>query len=229
MEESTYIAEEIIYIAQGYQPFIQVPRTHISNFEVIPKRHISRLIVDLSYPVGHSVNDGIPKSLCSLSYGNVTLQSGLSLALVPKCYWQNVKHAFHILPVHLADHYLLVMSWKANIFIDTCLPFWLQSAPKLFNILSDLLLWVLEKRSITTYSPYLDDSLTMGEAGSTAFQKIFNLIKVVCQDLGIPLTLEKLENSSQCLTWVGIILDTQCMEAKLKLLLYAFAINCHHG
>ena len=43
----------------------------MSRFGVIPKNHQSdqwRLIVDLSYPKDHSVNDGIPGSLCSLKY-----------------------------------------------------------------------------------------------------------------------------------------------------------------
>ena len=46
----------------------------INRFDVIPKNHQPnkwRLIVNLSYPEGHSVNDGIPKSLCSLSYISV--------------------------------------------------------------------------------------------------------------------------------------------------------------
>ena len=45
-----------------------LPEVHISRFGVIPKNHNPdkwRLIVDLSHPKGHSVNDGIPKDLCS--------------------------------------------------------------------------------------------------------------------------------------------------------------------
>ena len=44
---------------------------HVSRFGVIPKNHqpdIWRLIIDLSHPKGYSVNDGIPKDLCSMSY-----------------------------------------------------------------------------------------------------------------------------------------------------------------
>ena len=44
---------------------------HISRFGVIPKGHQPnkwRLIVDLSFQKGHSINDGIPKHLCSLKY-----------------------------------------------------------------------------------------------------------------------------------------------------------------
>ena len=47
-----------------------VPQVHISRFGVIPKGQTGkwRLIVDLSHPRGHSINDGISKPLCSLKY-----------------------------------------------------------------------------------------------------------------------------------------------------------------
>ena len=49
----------------------------------------------------------------------------------------DVKSAFRLLPVHPADRHLLQMKWDNLIFIDTCLPFGLRSAPRLFNILAD--------------------------------------------------------------------------------------------
>lgn len=67
-----YLSEEV---AQGRVsgPFTysSVPDAHISRFGVIPKSHQPnkwRLIVDLSHPTGRSVNSGISKELCSLSY-----------------------------------------------------------------------------------------------------------------------------------------------------------------
>ena len=48
-----------------------LPNVHVSRFRVIPKNHQInrwRLILDLSFPKGKSVNDGIPKDLCSLHY-----------------------------------------------------------------------------------------------------------------------------------------------------------------
>jgi len=55
----------------GPFPTTALPEVHISRFGVIPKNHQPdkwRLIVDLSYPSDHSVNDGIPKQLCGLKY-----------------------------------------------------------------------------------------------------------------------------------------------------------------
>ena len=67
-----YLAEECAQhrVAGPYNSTL-APDVHVSRFGVIPKNHQPnkwRLIVDLSHPVGHSINDGIPKSLCSLSY-----------------------------------------------------------------------------------------------------------------------------------------------------------------
>ena len=85
---------------------------HISHFGIIPKRNTPnkwRLIVDLSHRSGHSVNDGIPKSLCSLSY--VTVDTAIShiLSIGPGAPLAkiNIEHAFRLLPVHPANHHLL--------------------------------------------------------------------------------------------------------------------------
>jgi len=52
-------------------PPATAPAVHINRFGVIPKKHQPgkwRLITDLSYPEGASVNDSINPSLCSLKY-----------------------------------------------------------------------------------------------------------------------------------------------------------------
>eukprot|EP00731_Ephydatia_muelleri_P032930 Em0024g474a len=58
----------------------------ISRFGVIPKGHNEgkwRLITDLSYPTGHSVNDGINPALCSLRYTTVEIVASEAAALGP--------------------------------------------------------------------------------------------------------------------------------------------------
>jgi hypothetical protein len=47
-------------------------RLHVSRFGVIPKKgNVWRLILDLSFPTAHSVNDGIDKDEFSLQYCTV--------------------------------------------------------------------------------------------------------------------------------------------------------------
>ena len=120
---------------------------HVSRFGIIPKHHQQNkwcLIVDLSHPKGLSVNDRIPLHLYSLSYvtiddavlKNFQLEQG---TMLPKI---DIKSAFRLLLVHPADQHLLAMKWNGYTYIDHCIPFGLQSAPKLFNALANLLLWI---------------------------------------------------------------------------------------
>ena len=203
----------------GPFPRSSVPHAHVSWFGVIPKNHQPnkwRLIVDLSHPTNGSVNSGIPKELCSLKY--ITVDSAIEQirqighrTLLAKI---DIESAFRLLPIDPADRHLLSMKWDQHIFIDTCLPFGLRSAPKLFNVLADLLSWILEQHHVSPILHYLDDFLTMGPQHSPTCANNLTVIKEICALLGIPLALEKIEGPSHCLTFLGITLDTQSMQAR---------------
>ena len=102
----------------------------------------------------------------------------------------DVKSAFHLLPVHPTDRHLLAMCWNNQIWFDTCIPYGLQWAPKLFNILVDFLSWTLDKQGISPVIHILDDFLTMGSADSTTCHDNFVTIQTTFQGLGIPLATE---------------------------------------
>ena len=124
----------------------------------------------------------------------------------------DIKNAFRLLPVHPADRHLLAMEWNKRLYIDNCLPFGLRSAPKLFNILADLLSWIAKQHGISWSLHYLDDFITMGPASSLLCQQNLTTIQHTCRDLGIPLAEEKLEGPTTSLTFLGIVLDTSRME-----------------
>ena len=101
---------------------------HVSRFGVIPKPHQPgkwRMIVDLSHPEGLSVNDGIDKSHCSLTYLKLDqvaetvmkLGRGAMLAKV------DIQSAYRVIPVHPQDRTLLGMKWQGNVYVDVALPF----------------------------------------------------------------------------------------------------------
>ena len=121
-------------------------QVHISSFGVIPKRHQPgkwRLIVDLSAPQGYLVNDGISEALCSLKYPSVHNGAQLAMqlgkgALMAKIDLQN---AYRILPIHPDDRKLLGVRWNGQVYVDAALPFGLRSAPKIFNVFADCLMW----------------------------------------------------------------------------------------
>ena len=97
-------------------PFYQaaVSGIHISRFGVIPKGHQPdkwRLIVDLLHPKHHSINDGVPGSLCSIRYITIedAVQKILELRRGTLMAKIDIKSAFCLIPVHPADRYLLGM------------------------------------------------------------------------------------------------------------------------
>ena len=112
-----YLTEELSHcrLAGPFKPS-DIPNAHISRFGVIPKNHQPNkwhLIVDLSHLSDHSVNDGIPKDLCSLTYITVdtaieqimALGKGKLLAKI------DIKSVFRLLPVHPANRHLLAMKY----------------------------------------------------------------------------------------------------------------------
>ena len=54
----------------------------------------------------------------------------------------DVKSTFRIIPVNTDDWHLLGLEWKGSLYIDTELPFGLQSAPKLFSVVTDALQFI---------------------------------------------------------------------------------------
>ena len=72
-----------------------------------------RLILDLSFPVGHNVNDGINKEEFTVTYSRVSDAIALIIkvgrgALMGKV---DIKSAYRIIPVHPSDRHLLGMFW----------------------------------------------------------------------------------------------------------------------
>ena len=127
----------------------------------------------------------------------------------------DIKSAFRLLPVHPTDRHLLGMEWHNSIYLDTCLPFGLRSAPKLFNILANLLEWITSKRGVSVCLHYLDDFLTMGPPTSNCCQSNLDILIYTCKELSVPLAMEKLEGPSTTLTFLGVEIDTSKMEIRL--------------
>ena len=205
----------IVQVAEGMQEVV------ISRFGLIPKKGQAnkwRLIQDLSYPSGESVNDGIDRDLCSLTYVTVdkavdqiiSLGKGALLAKI------DVKHAYRNIPVHPEDRHLLGMKFEGKVYLDTTLPFGLRSAPKIFTAVADALEFVIRNHGVARIMHYLDDYLTLGPPGLEDCSQNLATITNCCHQLGVPLKQEKVEGPTTCLEFLGIILDTAKMELRLS-------------
>ena len=115
------------------------------------------MIVDLSFPHSRSVNEGISKTLCSLSYSSVDtavseiMKKGRGTTLSKN----DLKDAYRIVPVHPQDMKALAITWQGSTYIERALPFGLRSAPKIFTAVSDMITWPLHCRGLQHQIHYL--------------------------------------------------------------------------
>ena len=145
-----------------FPPTFAAPELQLNRFGVIPKGHNSgkwRLIPDLSFPPGKSVNDGVDPTLCSLTYTTVDQVAEIianlgGAALMAKV---DIESAYRLVPVHPHDCALQALQWQGQIYVDPMLPFGLRSAPKIFNAVADAFHWHLKQRGINRVLHYLDD------------------------------------------------------------------------
>lgn len=131
----SYINNEV-QLSRVAGPFSSppLPYLHTSSFGVIPKKGQPgqwRLIIDLSSPHDHRVNDG---ASCSLQYiwiddvVNMLTSFGKGAPIAK----YDIESAFGNIPIHPQDRHLLGMKWRSKYFIDLMLPFGLRSAPRIF-------------------------------------------------------------------------------------------------
>ena len=205
----------------GPFPSPPVAPLHISRFGVIPKNKQPgkwRLILDLSSPEGHSVNDGISKPAFTVQYvsvdafieGIMTRGRGTLMAKF------DVATAYRNVAIHPDDRPLLGMTWRGQYFVDMILPFGLRSAPFIFTAIADLVEWILvHNYGVDFLRHYLDDFLTLGPPASPICHNNLQTCVQLCTKLGLPLHPDKLEGPATCLTILGIELDSDKLQARL--------------
>ncbi len=217
-----YVQEELVHGRLAAITAVEATSLgiHTSPFGVIPKRNRPnkwRLILDLSSPYGHSVNDGIEKELSSLSYVSVdeVVEQVLKLGKGTLMAKMDIKHAYRNVPVHPEDRYLLGMKWDGAVYIDTTLPFGLRSAPLIFSALADALTWVMRKNGVSWVEHYIDDFITVGAPGGPSCIKNSEEMHEICRQVGLPVEPDKDEGPATSITFLGLELDSIAQEIRL--------------
>ena len=89
------------------------------------------------------MNDSIEPEVCAVRYTSVDMACWRIIAqgrgtIMAKF---DVQGAFRTVPVHPHDRWLLGMCWEGRPYVDKVLPFWLRSAPKIYNSVANALMW----------------------------------------------------------------------------------------
>ena len=207
-------------------PFTSPPFSNLQVYPigVIPKKHSSdwRTIFHLSYPKHHptSVNAHISPDEYSLHY--ITVDNAVSIIqkLGQGCFMSklDIKSAFRNIPVHPSDWELLGMKWNGLYYFDTVLPFGLRSAPFLFDQFSCMIEWIIKaKLGIPDVIHILDDFFFVTKPPrSNCLTALCNIL-CLFTELDVPIAPGKTFAPTTCLEFMGILLDSNKMEARLPL------------
>ena len=202
-------------------PFLSPP---LPNFQchpigVVPKKHSTewRTIYHLSYPPGDSVNDHIPKDPYSLQYVRVDDAISILKSLGPGAYMAktDLKSAFRIMPIHPDDWNLLGIYWQSRYYVDLYLPFGLRSSPFLFNQISDALKWILKHSYGLGHVIHILEDFFIAESSKLVCLENFSTLLKVFMSFQVPIVAAKTLGPSQVLEFMGIVLDSTRMEARL--------------
>lgn len=195
-------------------PFVTPP---ISNLRInpvglVPKRSGGwRLITNLSFPEGHSVNDFVEPDFRHVNYAlfdrAVTIVQTIGKSAF--CCKADIKSAFNLCPVAPADFDLLGIKSEDGYWVQKMLPQGSASACFIFEKFASFLDWLIKKKSGTNNITHLLDDFFM--AGSTFIhcRDIFELFQSECFNLGIPLCPEKLIGPLKVITYLGLDIDAE--------------------
>lgn len=181
-----------------------------------------RLIVDLSSPhsgPNPSINDLIDKEQCSLSYVRIddaikAIQQYGQGAILCKF---DIKDAFKLLPIHPSQWHLFCVKWNNQCYIPVRLCFGARSSPRIFDQLAQALCWIAKhKYEVETIFHLLDDFLTV-QNPTACGERNMALLCTMFKRLNIPLALAKLVGPTTILEYLGVILDSEKMQARLPM------------
>lgn len=200
----------------------------VSPVYAIPKNHGRpplklRFIHNLSYPrKGLSVNADIR----ALHYKNMSFGHAVRavVKLGPGCWLVkiDIEAAYKQIPVRPEDWPLLGFKWLGEWFYERVLPFGLRSSCRIWEDFALALHHLFERVLLQTGSArdafryvihYVDDFLFVVRTKEAAVT-LSAAAGQLATALGVPFAAEKTE-SAQCLTFLGLELDTVHMEARL--------------
>ena len=211
-----YLKDELSYgVIIG--PFDKLPPSfHTSPLMTRDKQDSNkkRTIVDLSWPKGASVNDGVSKdvylgtsyTLHYPSVDNITavlrhMGSGAQLFKI------NISRAFHHIRVDPADIDLLGLQVDQRHFIGVSMPFGLRHGSLFFQHCSDAIRYIMANHGFPDLFNYIDNHIYVGLLSK--IDAAFKFVSLLLADLGLEVSSEKFVPPSSAVVCLGILIDSQ--------------------
>lgn len=168
-----------------------------------------RLIHDLSHPPNNSLNDLASKDECHY----VTIDQALSHC-TPGSYLStlDLQWAYRSIPIKPNERTLTGLAWKfikdteTTYLADCRLPFGARKSPAIFNRITQAIQRMMLRRGYQV-SCYLDDFLIHAPTKETCLTALNSLVALL-RKLGLRINWKKLCDPCQCLTFLGVQINT---------------------
>ena len=186
----------------------------ISPLNSVPKDDLDerRIIVDLSWPHGSSVNDGISKDhylgeIIELHYASVTevCRMAMEVGKGAVIYKRDLRRAYRQVPVDPRDYCYLGYCWEDKYFFDTVLCMGQRNAAMACSRTTRAVMYMHHQKGHLGTS-YLDDLIGVSspETGMDAYESLGTLLL----DLGLVENLKKACPPSTSQIVLGVLVDT---------------------
>ena len=169
------------------------------------------IIMDLSWPIGNSVNSGIAKDQfmgfqVKLSFPTIDAIAK-HVAMLDGEVWLfkiDLSGYFRQLPLDLGDYSLLCFTWNRQVFFDLVSPMGLRSAPYFAQRTSNALRYIHNRLSYFLFN-YIDDFI--GVEVKERIRQSFEVFHRMLSDLGVRESVEKCVELTQVLHCVGTLVN----------------------
>ena len=191
---------------------IDYPFFHCSPLLSRPKEgRDRRVILNLSYPQGCSVNDKVSReffdgSSFSLKFPSVDdivnqVRHTKPPVLLAKI---DVARAFRNLRVDPADAFKFGIQWKGHYYLDLAVAFGWALGSSAFQLASDAIVSIMRDQGCSIFA-YIDDFIIVSNADDA--ERHFHALSNLLDELGLPMNPSKCTPPCRALTCLGIHID----------------------
>ena len=186
----------------------------VSPLNSVPKANSAerRMILDLSWPSGSSINDAIPDGIYlsqpySLVYPTIDTIADRVASLGSGCllFKRDLKRAYRQFPIDPFDYPLLGYQWNNELYFDVVLPMGLKTAAMACQRSTSAVRYMLSQAGCYVVN-YLDDFI--GVASPDTAPQDYETCGHLLRDLGLQESLAKACPPSTVLTCLGVEVNT---------------------
>lgn len=192
----------------AFQP---ISNLRINPVGLVPKSDGGwRLITNLSFPNGLSVNDFIDEEFCHVQYSKFdnAVQMVQRLGISAYMAKSDIKSAFNLCPIWPGDFDLLGVKTDLGYWVQKMLPMGASCSCFIFEKFATFVEWIVARKAESNNIDHLLDDFFMAGNSLESCLNLVSIFESVCLDLGIPLNEEKKVGPVTNLIFLGLELDS---------------------